>query len=143
MTVYIDKLDDLFNKLNNTYHSTIKMKSAKAKDNTYIDFDKKDNTKVLNLKLEIMLEYRNTKKSLNYWGKFCDYKAHKHCPMDVISNLNDEKKFENFYEKEWQKINQREIKIKKVIMKKGGKIYVKCKGYDNLFTSWIDKKNTV
>ena len=65
MTVYIDKLDDLFNKLNNTYHSTIKMKSAKAKDNTYIDFDKKDNTKILNLKLEIMLEYRNTKKSLN------------------------------------------------------------------------------
>ena len=65
MTVYIDKLDDLFNKLNNTYHSTIKMKSVKAKDNTYIDFDKKDNTKILNLKLEIMLEYRNTKKSLN------------------------------------------------------------------------------
>ena len=63
--------------------------------------------------------------------------------MDVISNLNDEKKFENFYEKEWQKINQREIKIKKVIMKKGGKIYVKCKGYDNLFTSWIDKKKTL
>ena len=45
MTVYIDKLDDLFNKLNNTYHSTIKMKPAKAKDNTYIDFDEKNNKK--------------------------------------------------------------------------------------------------
>ena len=45
MIVYIDKLDDLFNKLNNTYNSTIKIKPAKAKDNTYIDFDKKNSKK--------------------------------------------------------------------------------------------------
>ena len=39
--VYIDKLDDIVNKYSNTYHSTIKMKTASVKDNTYIDFDKK------------------------------------------------------------------------------------------------------
>ena len=35
--VYIDKLDDIVNKCNNTYHRTIKMKPIYVKDNTYID----------------------------------------------------------------------------------------------------------
>ena len=35
--VYIDKLDDIVNKYNNTYHSTIKMKHFDVKPNTYID----------------------------------------------------------------------------------------------------------
>ena len=33
--VYIDKLDDIVNKWNNTYRSTIKMKPANVKSNTY------------------------------------------------------------------------------------------------------------
>ena len=36
--VYIDKLNDIVNECNNTYHRTIKMKSVDVKDNTYIDF---------------------------------------------------------------------------------------------------------
>ena len=35
--MYIDKLDDIINKYNSTYHSTIKMKSVDVKSNTYID----------------------------------------------------------------------------------------------------------
>ena len=38
--VYIDKLNDIVNECNNTYHRTIKMKSFDVKDNTYIDFPK-------------------------------------------------------------------------------------------------------
>ena len=38
--VYIDKLNDIVNKYNNTYHRTIKMKDDDDKDNTYIDFNK-------------------------------------------------------------------------------------------------------
>ena len=34
--VYIDKLDDIVNKYNNTYHSTIKMKPLDIKSSTYI-----------------------------------------------------------------------------------------------------------
>ena len=41
--VYIDKLDDMVDEDNNTYHKTIKMKSVNLKDNTYIDFFKKVN----------------------------------------------------------------------------------------------------
>ena len=36
--VYIDKLDDIVNEYNNTYHTTIKMKPVGVKDNTYTDF---------------------------------------------------------------------------------------------------------
>ena len=41
--VYIDKLDDILNKCNNTYHSKIKMKPADVKASTYIDFKKENN----------------------------------------------------------------------------------------------------
>ena len=36
--VYIGESVDSFNKYNNTYHSTIKIKPANIKSNTYIDF---------------------------------------------------------------------------------------------------------
>ena len=37
----IIKLDDIVNKYNNTYYSTIKMKPVEVNSSTYIDFDKK------------------------------------------------------------------------------------------------------
>ena len=43
--VYIDKLDDIVRKYNNTYHTSIKMKPVDVKDNTYIDFKKESNDK--------------------------------------------------------------------------------------------------
>ena len=43
--VYIDKLDDIVNKYNNTYHSTIKLKPVDVKSNTYIESSKKTNDK--------------------------------------------------------------------------------------------------
>ena len=44
--VYIDKLDDIANIYNNTYHRTIKMKPINVKDNTYINNDKDRKFKV-------------------------------------------------------------------------------------------------
>ena len=43
--VYIDKLDDIVNEYNNTYHRTIKMKPVDVKDNTYINIGKEVNNK--------------------------------------------------------------------------------------------------
>ena len=37
---YIDKLSDIVNEDNKTYHRTIKMKFVDLKDNTYIEFCK-------------------------------------------------------------------------------------------------------
>ena len=59
----------------------------------------------------------------------------------VINDLNGEEIIGTFYEKELQKTNQQEFRIEKVIKKKGDKLYVKWKGYDNSFNSWIDKKD--
>ena len=43
--VYIDKLDDIVDEYNNTYHTTIKMKPIDVKDNTYVNTDKEINDK--------------------------------------------------------------------------------------------------
>ena len=43
--VYIDKLDDIVNKYDNTYHSTIEMKPVDVKSSTYIDSSKEINNK--------------------------------------------------------------------------------------------------
>ena len=41
--MYIDKLDDIVNKCNNTYHRTIKMKPVDVKSSTYIGSSKEIN----------------------------------------------------------------------------------------------------
>ena len=60
--VYIDKLDDIVKKYNNTYHTSIKMKPVDVKNNIYIlILKKKSMMKILNLKLVIMKEFLKTK----------------------------------------------------------------------------------
>ena len=49
----------------------------------------------------------------------------------------------SIYEKELQKTNQKQFRIKKVIKRKGNKLYVKWKGYNNYFNSRIDKKDLI
>ena len=41
--MYINKLDDIVNTYNNTYHSTIKMKPVDVKSSTYLDSSKEIN----------------------------------------------------------------------------------------------------
>ena len=43
--VYIDKLDGIVNEYNNTFHTTIKMKSVDVKNNVCINFGKEVNDK--------------------------------------------------------------------------------------------------
>ena len=43
--MYIDKLDDIVNEYNNTYHRAIKMKPTDVKNNTCINIDKEINDK--------------------------------------------------------------------------------------------------
>ena len=63
--VSIDKLDDIVNQYDNNYHSTIKMKPAYVKSNTYIDsIVEKLMIKTLNSKFVILLEYQNIKTCL-------------------------------------------------------------------------------
>ena len=61
----------------------------------------------------------------------------------VIKDLNGEEIIGTFYEKELQKTNQEEFRIEKAIKRKGNRIYVKWKGYNNSFYSWIYKASLV
>ena len=51
----------------------------------------------------------------------------------VINDLNGEEIVQTFYQKELQNKNKKEFRAKKVIKRKGNKLYVKWKGYNNLF----------
>ena len=98
-----------------------------------------------------MLEYRNTKKifAIRYTPNlseevFAIKKFKSTIPWAyVINDLNGKEIIGTFYEKELQKTNQQGFRIEKVIKRKGNKLYVKWKGYDNLFNSWIDKNDLV
>ena len=61
----------------------------------------------------------------------------------IISDLNGEAVVGSFYEKELQKTNQKEFRIEKGIKRKENKLYVKWKGYNNSFNSWIDEKDLI
>ena len=63
--------------------------------------------------------------------------------FNVINDLNGKEIIGTFYEKELQRTSQEEFRIEKVIRRKGDKLYVKWKGYDNLFNRWIDKGSLV
>ena len=58
----------------------------------------------------------------------------------VFNGFNGEEIIGTFYEKELQKTNQTEFRIEK---RKGNKLYVKWKGYDNSFNSCIVNKEIV
>ena len=143
--VYIDKLDDIVDEYNNTYHRTIKMKPADVKDNTYIDFENEVNDKVPKFKVG---DHVRTSKYKNIFAKrytpnWSEEGFAKVPWTYVINDLNSEEIIGTFYEKELQKTNKKEFRIEKVIKRKGDKLYVKWKGYDNSFNSWIEKKDLV
>ena len=149
--VYIDKLDDVVNKDNNKKHRTTKMEPIDVKDNTYIDFGKDVNDNDPKFKVDNYVRISKYKSifAKGYTPKWSEEvfvikKVKNSVPWTyVINDLNSEEITRTFYEKELQKTNQEEFRIEKVIKKKGDKIYVKLKGYDNSFNSWINKKDLV
>ena len=149
--VYIDKLDDIIKKYNNTYHTPIKMKLVDVKDNTYIDFIKEVNDKDPKFKIGDQVrisKYKNifAKGYMPNWSEeiFIIKKIKNTVPWRyVLNDLNGEEIIGRFYENELQKTKQNEFRIEKVIKRKGDKLYVKWNGYDNSFNSWIDKKDIV
>ena len=58
------------------------------------------------------------------------------------NDLKGEEIVGGFYENELQKTNQKGFRIEKTIRRKGVKLYVKWKGDDNSFNSWINKKDS-
>ena len=132
-------------------HTTEKLKPVDVQDDTYIDFKKEVNDKDCKFKVA---DHVRISKYKNIFAKgykpnqseevFVIKKVRNTVPWTyVINDLNGEEIIGTFYEKEFQKTNQKEFRIEKVIKRKGDKLYVKWKDYNNLFNSWIDKKDFV
>ena len=106
--VYIDKLDDIVDEYNNTYHRTIKMKPIDVKDNTYIDFEKEVNDKDPKFKVGDhvrIFKYKNIFAkgyTPNWSGEvFVIKKVNNTVPLTyVINDLSGEEITGSFYEKE-------------------------------------------
>ena len=113
--VYIDKLDDIVNEYNNTYHRTIKMKPVDVKDNTYIDSMELHSNKEVNdenSKFKVGDHVRISKYKKIFakgytqnWSEkvFVIKKAENTVPWTyVINDLNGDENIGIFYEKELQ-----------------------------------------
>ena len=121
--VYVDKLDDIADGYNKTYHRRIKMKPVDVKDNTYIAFENKVNDKDPKFKVGDCVrisKYKNifAKGYTPNWSEevFVISKIKNTVPQAyVINDFNGEDIIRTFYEKELQKTNQNEFRIEKEI----------------------------
>ena len=102
--MYIDKLDDIVNEYNNTYHTTIKINPIDVKEinNKGPKFKVKGYTPNWSEETFVIKKVKNTVP----WTY-------------VINDLNGEEITGTCYEKESQKANQEEFRIEKVIKRKG------------------------
>ena len=149
--VHFNVLDDVVNKYNYTVHRTIKMKTIDVTSDSYAEYNEDSNEK--NPKFKVgdrvrISKYKNifAKGYTQNWSEevFVVSKIKNTVPWTyVVSDLNGEEITGSFYEKELQKTNQKEFRIEKVLKRKGDKLYVKWKGYDSSFNSWINKKDLV
>ena len=96
--VHIDKLDDIVNQYNKTYHRTIKMKPVNVEDNTYIAFGKDSNDKYLKFKIGDHVRISKRKKNFakRYNPNFVISKVKNAVPL---AKVNGEKIIGKFYEK--------------------------------------------
>ena len=119
--MYIDKLNDIVDEYNNTYHSTIKMKPIDVKDNTYINADKEINNKDPKFKVGYHIrtsKYKNifAKGYIPNWSEevFVIKKSKNTVPwIYVINDLNGEEITGTFYAKNYKRQIKKNSELKK------------------------------
>ena len=119
--VYVDKLDDIVDKYNNTYHTTIKMKPIDVEDNTYINTDKETNDKDSKFKVG---DHVKISKYKNIFAKgytpncseevFVIKKVKNIVPWTyVINDLNSEEIMGTFMKKNCKRQVKKNLELKK------------------------------
>ena len=133
--LYAEKLDDIVNKCNNTYHSTIKNKPADIKSSTYININKENNNEDPDFKFVDHVriskyKYIFAKGYTSNWYEevFLTKKVKNTVPLTyVVNDLNNEEIAGKFYAKGFQKTNQKGFRVEQVIKRKGINLFFKWK----------------
>ena len=149
--IYFDVLDYIFDRNNNTVHRTIKIKPIDVTGDSYADYNEDFNKKYPKFNISDHLRistYKNVfaKGYTPNWSEevFVVTKIKNTVSWSyVFSDLNGEEITGRFYEKEFQKTSPEEFRMGKVLKRKGDTFYVRWKGYDNRFNSWINKKDLI
>ena len=138
--VYFDVLNGNVDKYNNAYHKTIKVKPIDDKNDSFAEYNEESNEKDPKFKVNDHVKISKYKNIFangytpNWKEEIFVVKKINTVPWTyVISDLNGEEIVGRFYEKELQKTNEKEFRIEKVIKKKGNKLYIKQKGYNDSF----------
>ena len=126
--------------------NTIKMKPIDITSDSFVEYNKDSNKNDAKYKVgnrDRISKYKNIfdKGYTPNWSKEVSIirKIKNTAPQtSVISDLNGEKIGGSFYEKKLQNTSQEKFTIEKLIKRKGDKLYIKWKGYDNSFNSWIN-----
>ena len=138
-----------YDKYNNTVHRTIKLKPIDVTSYYYAEYNEDSNQK--DRKFKVGDRVRISKYKIIFaegytqnWPEevFVVSKIKNAVPWTyLIRDLNGEPITGTFYKKELQKTSQEKFRIEKEIKRKGEKLYVKWKWYDNSFNSWVNKKD--
>ena len=157
-TVWYNILPELIKTCNNRYHRTIKMKpidvnktNEKCIKNNFYTYD--ITNKKPKFKINDIVRINSKRRELFdkptgniKWSEelFKIYKINKSNIITYkIKDLNNEIIKGIFYEKELQKTRNDgdEYIIEKILKTNKNKIYVKWRGYNSSFNSWIDKNS--
>ena len=128
--VYVNVLDDIVNKYNNTIHRTIKIKPIDVTDYSFAGYNEESNKKDSKFKVGDHIrisKYKNifTRGYAPNWSEevFLIRKIKNTVPWTyAINDLNGEEITGSFYEKVLQKTNEKEFRIEKVLKRKGDKL---------------------
>ncbi|XP_065667557.1 uncharacterized protein LOC136087870 [Hydra vulgaris] len=155
---YVDVLDEMVNKYNNTRHSSIKMTPVKASDEknkniVWLNLNGNARSESVRPKFSINDRVRITKKKTTFekgytlrWTEevFTISQIQYTDPLTYkITDNNGEEIQGTFYEQKLIKTNQEIFRIEKVICKLKNKLLVKWYGYPELFNSWVDNKELI
>ena len=154
---YIDVLDEMMKKYNETLHSSTKITPIEASK------EKNENKVWLNLystpkvgkepKYSVGDKVRISRKETTFEKGYTprwmeevftiDEVLRTDPPTYKLNDYNDKRIQGSFYEPELQQTTQDIYRVEKVIRKRGNKILVKWLGYPDSFNSWIDSKDLI